>query len=461
MQKSTALIAIYQILEQELHIPQISAFSETARLNEDLYLDSVLVMQLLVSLELELGLAVPDNALNQKDFATVGDLADFIIRQSNTSKTIEYTNVNQQTLEQTTDSQHSLQKQSPEQEFEDIKVHCFVSCICEIIKQDERVDHRPFYFGVWDAEIIIDDHACLAYHGQNINHDFFRHWYEKLYSVSITPWYDHNRSKDNNINTLLTHLENKTDSQHIMVMLDLYRLPERDNKFNQNPFPHYVLLEPTEDPESWFMSDPDFRWEGTMDKSQILYAIESTDVAGGYIFDSNSIRPSSQQAIQDYFLACFNDEHNPLTDSIRQVIAVHTGKDSRHIPENLDDALKQLPVLAIRKYAYEHGFAFFWRALQLNDNEFESLCDVIEELVSSYKQIQYRAIKIANQCRNGSSVDQTLLAEIYTLLNQQDEREFTIKFRLLEVFQQWQQTLKVPQQPFIPLLTQADMVAKA
>jgi hypothetical protein len=47
-----------------------------------------------------------------------------------------------------------------------------------------------------------------------------------------------------------------------MVMLDLFHLPERENKFNQNPFPHYLMLEKTDDPRVWQVNDPDFRWEG-------------------------------------------------------------------------------------------------------------------------------------------------------------------------------------------------------
>jgi hypothetical protein len=48
-----------------------------------------------------------------------------------------------------------------------------------------------------------------------------------------------------------------------------------------------------------------------------------------------------------------------LTDAIRKVIVAHQKKSADRAL--LGNALKQIPVLAIRKYAYEHGFAFFWR----------------------------------------------------------------------------------------------------
>ncbi|OUS31605.1 phosphopantetheine-binding protein [Gammaproteobacteria bacterium 45_16_T64] len=414
MNKPDLINAIHSILENKLCIPQISAFSPNARLNQDLYLDSVLILQLIIQLETDLGFNVPDNALTKDDFTTVASLVDFLL---NIDSTVEVSPI-------------------PE-EFEDIKVHCFVSCLCEIIKADDRVDHRPFYFGVWDADVVLDGNGCISYHSEDINHDFFRHWYEKLYNVSVTPWYDKTISKQANSKRLVSLLANKPDTRQIMVMLDMYRLPERENKFNQNPFPHYVMLEQTSNPETWLMFDPDFRWEGHQEKSQVLQAIASPAVDGGYYFDSQDIRPTSILSVRDYFLACFN-KNNPMTDVVANIVSAY---ENRHRANQntsmLGQALAQLPVLAIRKYAYEHGLAYFWRALDLEDSEFEAWCDVIEELVENYKLIQYRGLKISN---SETTNEQKNLAfdEISTLLAQQNEREFRIKARLWQVFQLWQ-----------------------
>lgn len=426
MQRSTLIEAIYKAIHPHLlNVGQVDAFNEQARLNEELYLDSVLIMQMLLSLELELGIDIPDTAFGKDDFATVASLTDFLMGQCEGS---------QEDLPEIT----AQATDEVQQEFEDIKVHCFVSCLCEIIKSDERVDHRPFYFGVWDADVVIDENYHIAYHSPTINHDFFRQWYEKLYGVAVKPWYRHDISKAQNITTLLHMLDNKTNSQRIMVMLDMFRLPERENKFNQNPFPHYVMLEKTDTPEIWFMHDPDFRWEGTQQKSQVLHAIESDAVAGGYYFDSHQIQASQDEVIRDYYRACIKPGHNPMTDCIRKIIHAHTSNnhETELSPSGLNNALDELPVLAIRKYAYEHGLAFFWRALDLDDDEFESWCDVIEALVSTYKQIQYRAMKIAKNHSLGIT-DNNLLKEINTLLDQQNARELQIKQRLQEVFEQW------------------------
>ena len=429
MNKSTIVSAIKQVLVNELHTPGLDHFSEQSRLNEDLYLDSILVMQLLVFLETELGIDIPDDALNADDFKTVSSLADFLLAR-NTQQSGE----------------NSAEAQEPSEEFLDIKVHCFVSCLCEIIKADPRVDHRPFYFGVWDAEVVVDDNHHLNYHSATINHDFFRTWYKRLYGVAVNPWYKASLGKQENIQTLLHMLDTKSNTRQIMVMLDMYRLPERENKFNQNPFPHYVLLEKTHEPDKWFMSDPDFRWEGLQEREQVLHAIESEAVGGGYYFDSLEIQASAKQDIYEYFIACFNIANNPMTDSVLKIahhfIPQNISARTHDHDKEIGEAIKQLPVLAIRKYAYEHGFAYFWRELGLDDAEFENWCDVIEELVSSYKKIHFRAIKLssaphAQQGKEAALDTNRLIAEIYQLLEQQNQREFTIKQGLLKVFNQW------------------------
>jgi len=228
-------------------------------------------------------------------------------------------------------------------------------------------------------------------------------------------------------------------------MIDMYRLPERENKFNANPFPHYVMLETTDDPDVWMMLDPDFRWEGELPKDRILHAIESPAVAGGYVFDSNEIQPTNNTALRDYFIDSFYEHQNPMTDAVQHVVNHHQETEQF---EQLPEALKQLPVLAIRKYAFEHGLAFFYLALgydlEAGLDEFEELCVVIEELVESYKLIQYRAMKLAQIAQQPELDDkqrnvknQAILLEIKQLLEDQNNREFQVKKRLKTLFDQW------------------------
>ncbi|UTR08061.1 DUF6005 family protein [Alkalihalobacillus sp. LMS6] len=310
-----------------------------------------------------------------------------------------------------------------------IKVHCFVSCVCELLKK-RGVDHRPYYFGVWDADFFVNEKGALAYHADDVDHTFFKEWYETLYGITLKEWYEPLKSKSANIQKLVQLVEEKNKDTHVMVMLDLALLPERENKFHHSPFPHYVMLEKTENPTEWFMFDPDFRWEGRMQKEEIINAIQSPHVSGGYVFNGDQIRPPTDETVDAYFRTCMKAETNPLTEAVQRIVDSFWF-DEDYLLSELGDALKQLPVLAIRKYAYEHAFAFFWFKLQFSETEFDNWCDEIEALEKGYKIVQYRAIKLAKTKRQADH------DQLCAQLKSQFEREMNIKQKLIHYFEKW------------------------
>lgn len=314
-----------------------------------------------------------------------------------------------------------------------IKVHCFVSCVCEVIKRSEA-DHRPYYFGVWDADFSVTDRYELSYHSDAIDHSFFRTWYEMLYNIQLVRWYKEDVSKEENIATLTSLLEHKPSDRHVMVMLDLSMLPERENKFHQRPFPHYVMLETTESADEWLMLDPDFRWEGRLPKERIIAAIKEPSVAGGYYFDSDTLRIPTNETVEAYFHTCLKHDTHPMTEAVRSIVHAYAEGAEKENRQHLTEALKQIPVMAIRKYAYEHAFAYFYEALGLPEDDFEAWCDEIEKLVKGYTAIQYRAIKYA---MTGSSAH---LQAIYDMIDQQLALETEIKSGLHEWFSLWKQS---------------------
>ncbi|WP_236702375.1 MULTISPECIES: DUF6005 family protein [Bacillaceae] len=293
------------------------------------------------------------------------------------------------------------------------------------------IDHRPYYFGVWDADFFLDEHDRLTYHKENVDHTFFKNWYETLYGITLTEWYKNTASKEENVESLIQLIEEKDDDMHVIVMLDLALLPERENKFHHAPFPHYVMLEKTQDNDVWMMYDPDFRWEGEMDKAQILNAVRSHEVAGGYRFNGKTIQPPSDDTIKAYFRTCMKGRENPLTETLQSLVETFWSGSQRHRLNELGLVVKQLPVLAIRKYAYEHAFAFFWKALQFSENTFEQWCDEIETLEKGFKIVQYQAMKVAKTKKEAD------YEQLCNQLKRQNERERRIKAQLILYFNEW------------------------
>src|SRR5690606_18513093 len=234
-----------------------------------------------------------------------------------------------------------------------IRVHCLVSCLCDVLGK-LKIDERPYYFGVWDAEFAVTSDGVLSYHSEQTRQQFLRDWYERLFGVRIQEWYDHSASKSENITQLERLMATRAvPGRQLIVMLDLFVLPERENKFNQDPFPHYVMLEPTDDPDTWLMRDPDYRWEGRLPRTRVLEAVARTSVAGGYLFDAAHVRAPDTNTVRAYFEAGFIPEENPLTDALRRIVRQH--EQAQRLGQ-LGNSLRQIPVMSIRKWSYEHGF---------------------------------------------------------------------------------------------------------
>jgi acyl carrier protein len=419
MTKEQIVEAIFKVLSESMSQPNMDNFHSDARLLEDLALDSSMVLHMLMLLEVEHEIAMDESALMNEDFETVRAVANTLYK-----------------------GQHLPAYEKGLEVYEDVKIHCVASNLAEVVKRFPKLDHRILYFAVSDANACIDDRFVLTYHDENINHDIFFNWYERLYGMPIRSWYDKQASKEQNLETLESLVQNRESGQHIMVMLDMFHLPERENEFNKNPFPHYVMLGPTNNPDLWFMYDPDYRWEGVFNKNRILNAVAQPTVSGGYLFSELGARATPAEEVNAFFDASVMRDANPVTDLIRAIINAHVkGEDKNGEPlplENLIKAVEEIPVMSPRKYAYEHGFAFFWRELGLPEPEFDDWCDVIDELAKTYKLIQFNAMKLS------VTKNEVFAEKLFQLLDQQDEREFKLKQRLIEVKDIWAVTMLDP-----------------
>lgn len=200
------LSAIEKILREKLNHQHMDAFAPQARLNEDLYLDSVLILEIMLALELDHGVELPEVVISRQDLDTVDDLARLFVEASDSgltlvrpAKELVFTRAEKEAAERV--GVHG-------EDYVDIKVHCFVSSVCHAVKQ-RQLDHRPFFFGVWDAGFAVDRSWRLAYHAPEINHDFFRDWFERLYGPKVRQWYRPDATKEENLATMLELLERK------------------------------------------------------------------------------------------------------------------------------------------------------------------------------------------------------------------------------------------------------------
>ncbi|RAI01597.1 phosphopantetheine-binding protein [Acuticoccus sediminis] len=420
--------AVRDVLANRLACRHMARFGPDASLGTDLALDSLMTMNLLLHLEKDHGLVAPEKAITTRAAETVGEFAALFLEEDEDEKAAPVT-ISALSAPHEADRREGVHGE----DYYKVKVHCFISCIADAVMRAPGLDERPLFFGVWDAPFVTGDGSVIRYHEPGMEQDFFREWAERLYGLRIVSWYDAHRSIDDNLATMRDLIARRTEAEDVMVMLDMVRLPERENLLNKDPFPHFVLLERTDDPETLLMRDVDYRWEGPMARERVEDAIRQPSVEGGYIVDRSATRAPSPDDIAAYFEASFHPRSNPLFDALRTVVAAHVrpGGDLAA----LEDAVADFPLLLVRKYAYEHGFAFFWRALQRDTASFMAWCDEIEALVRGARSLNFELLKLSR------SADPASVGAVNDAIERLDRQERAIKDGLAEAFAAWQRSV--------------------
>ncbi|ERM20431.1 petrobactin biosynthesis protein AsbD [Brevibacillus laterosporus] len=78
MRREERMEQVKEIVTKKLKLKHVVSLDESMRLQEDLFIDSIMLLQLIVYIEEEMKLMVPAKELDPRTFLTVGSLLDFI-----------------------------------------------------------------------------------------------------------------------------------------------------------------------------------------------------------------------------------------------------------------------------------------------------------------------------------------------------------------------------------------------
>lgn len=424
--------AIGTVLGERLANRHLDAFGPEARLVEDLALDSLMMMNLLLYLETDHGLRAPEHLVATRAATTVGALAEAFVAgdpQGGPIAAPPATPTAPASVPRAGAQEAALRQGVHGALSVDIKVHCYASCLADALKRVPGIDHRPLFFGVWDAPFSCD-HAGLRYHVPGMTQDWLRPWAERLYDLTIRPLPAPGRDPQEEVRRLRHRLAARTPGEDVMVMLDMAQLPERKSAGDRTTFLHYLLLETVDDTDAWLMRDVDYRWEGRIACDRIGAAIAQPGVDGGAVIDRARVRPPRRSDLCAYFEARMAQRGNRLVAALRRLLERH-GASGEAPLGHLEAAVADLPILLVRKYAYEHAFAFFWRDLQLDNASFDHWCDAIEGLVRELRTVHYDCVRLSRGGEAG------LLSRLHAALERIECREREIGDALQHAYRRW------------------------
>ncbi|MEN1937335.1 petrobactin biosynthesis protein AsbD [Paenibacillus sp. 102] len=78
MNRKMLKAALLKIMIEKMELKNVTYLEDTMRLNQDLYIDSVMMLQLIVYIEMDLQLCVPEDEVDPKAFSTIGSLLEFM-----------------------------------------------------------------------------------------------------------------------------------------------------------------------------------------------------------------------------------------------------------------------------------------------------------------------------------------------------------------------------------------------
>jgi acyl carrier protein len=79
MTREELMTSLERVLTHDMKVRCRVELRDATRLNEELCLDSVMLLELLLHLEIKLGVRVPDAAPSREQLTTVGGLVDFVL----------------------------------------------------------------------------------------------------------------------------------------------------------------------------------------------------------------------------------------------------------------------------------------------------------------------------------------------------------------------------------------------
>ncbi|MDQ1914163.1 DUF6005 family protein [Paenibacillus sp. GD4] len=309
-----------------------------------------------------------------------------------------------------------------------IKVHCVASCLCEVVKRYSEIDYRPFYFGVWDEPFAVNENG-LSYFSPDFKHERMLRWHEHLFGSRVSRWHDAHLGAERNAQRLIELVADTNDHFHVVVQIDMSLLPERENKFQLSPFPHYVLVSATEKNEEWYLLDADMKWEGRVDRDWVVQAFVGNPYPDGFVIETQHLRSPDEADVSSFFYDSCPASSSPLASSLRAMITSYAS-DSVKLPQ-LADALKHLHVIVIRKYSYDYALMFLHDELGLGREHYEHWAQQIRDAVQAYNTVQYIAVKMALTGRTNQ------LPSVMEALDRADDLEQRLKKELEREVSLW------------------------
>jgi len=305
------------------------------------------------------------------------------------------------------------------------QIHCLLDCMASILREDGRVDFRPLYIGVWNADFESTDKG-ISYYTNEMDIYNWPYRIANLYDSSICDWYDYSEGKLYNLNTLVNRISEAKPNEFSVIMVDLFYLPY-SQQYRTKHMAHLIVVERRAG-EDWFIHDPYLSWRGAIPNFRMVSAFGFMEIGKGFSMNTSSLRPPKTEIIKEYFEQDISTSPGRLVAEVENYVHKTVKENNGYAPKYLFDDIMQAGIIAKRYAGYSIVLDYF-----AEDADFDRgpCSTAVTHLIVGFEKL---ILMIARLGILNREVDLTLFSE---KINNLLEIEIDIKRQLNEAYALW------------------------
>lgn len=305
------------------------------------------------------------------------------------------------------------------------QVHCLLDCYVSILEEDDQIDFRPLYIGVWDDHFESNEEG-IFYYSDTVQGNWMSR-FTMLYGDFIEDWYDDSTGKQRNIDLLIERMQDRSSGRASIILVDLFYL-SYTIQYRTKHFPHYIIVKQYQR-NKWRIKDPYFDYDGCISNEEMRDAFGFNQIGCGLTIEKGAFQRANEHDVIHLFEANLNLSPGKLLIEVERFIHTSVEKNSGYAPMTMSASIQEVLVISKRFGGYDYAVQYVSEQLGIEYNE---TSPVITELIKGWENLMLTLVRY--QILN-KPVDLKTIAEKMKLLHR---LEISVKTTLLQMFKEWQ-----------------------
>nr|WP_255807608.1 DUF6005 family protein [Cohnella mopanensis] len=304
-----------------------------------------------------------------------------------------------------------------------------LDCFASVIEEDDRLDFRPLYIGVWDAYFEANENG-ISYYSDSVDPMDWNSKFSMLYGNAVESWYDTAVGKRGNFSALTNRMRDGLTGKVSIIMVDVFYLPY-SYQYRAKHAPHFVIVKQRQWLE-WQVIDPYFDWNGSLSNGELWEAFGFDGFGRGLTIDTGAFRQADERAIIRLFESELHLSPGLLLAEVERFVHSSIEGNGGHAPKTLFASVQEAGVIAKRFGGCQYILQYLCERLGIEDNVTTS---AITEMIKGWENLMLTLVRYQMQ---NKPVD---LASFSVKTGHLRQLEISVRESLFQMFSKWRSQL--------------------